>query len=70
MTQFRSVIKLTEQGHAALNPVLRGPAGGQHHGDDEVGGVSCGGEGSSPLTGLVQRTDVQSVLLTTTFLFS
>lgn len=58
-----SVIKLAEHSHTTLDPVLRGSAGGQHHGDNKVGGVACGREGALPLTGLVKRTNVQYLRL-------
>lgn len=58
-----SVIELAEHCHAALDPVLRGSARGQHRGEDKVGGVACGREGSLSLTGLVERANVQLLRL-------
>lgn len=65
-----SVIKLAEHGHSALDPVLRAPASGQHHGNDKIGGVACGGEGSLPLTGLVERAHIQILSLIHALLLS
>ena len=38
------VVEGTEQGHAALDPVLLGLVGGDLHSKHEVGGVTGGGQ--------------------------
>lgn len=65
-----SVIKLAEHGHTTLDPVLRAPASGQHHGNDKIGGVACGGQGALPLAGLVDRADKQLLRLINVLLLS
>ena len=50
------VIQLTQQGHPTANPVLLWFVWGNLHGNDEVGGVAGGGEGTPPLARLVHWT--------------
>lgn len=64
------VIKLAEHGHTTLDPVLRAPASGQHHGNDKIGGVACGRESALSLTGLVERADKQLLRLIHVLLLS
>ena len=45
--------ELAEQCHPSPDPVLSRHVGVERHGDDIVGGVAGGGQGSSPLAGLV-----------------
>lgn len=52
------IVKLAEHSHPSLNPVLWALACGQHHGDDKVGGVTCGRQSSLTLTGLIERTHI------------
>lgn len=65
-----SVIKLTEHGHTTLDPVLRAPASGQHHGNYKIGGVACSREGALPLSGLVERANIKFLRLIDALLLS
>ena len=54
----QSVVELTQQGNSTEDPVFLWLVCGQFEGEDEVCGVSGGGEGAFPFAGLVQRTHV------------
>lgn len=45
--------ELAEQCHPSSDPVLGRHVGVERHGDDIVGGVARGGQGATPLAGLV-----------------
>lgn len=47
------IVKLAEQSHPSLYPVLWALACWQHHGNYEVCGVTCGGQRSLALTGVI-----------------
>jgi len=53
-----SVVQLTQQGHAAVNPVGRVFVGVQEHRQDVIGGMAGRGQDSSPLRRLVHGTRV------------
>ena len=52
------VVELAEERDAACDPVFLRVLAGDRQADDEVGGVSGGGEDAPPLTRLVHRGEV------------
>ena len=57
------VIKLAEQGHASLDPMVFGFVCRDEHPYDIVGGMACGGERSPTLTCLVDWNVIDSCLI-------
>lgn len=58
LRQTPSVIQLAQRGYPSVYPVLLGPVCRKFNGEDVVGGVACGGEGSSPGTCFIHWTHV------------
>lgn len=52
------IVQLTQKGYATADPVFLRLVWRNHHSNDKVGGVTCGGQCSSAFTGLIHWTQV------------